>query len=68
MEVAAAKATLEPREGSERQNDRNAASQMARMGLRKRSSTWLKKLGYTKLVSGVEIRVFLLDLQCRGLC
>ncbi len=45
MEVAAAKATLEPREGRARRKERLAASQTVRMGLRKRSSTLWKKLG-----------------------
>lgn len=39
MEVAAAKATEEPREGRARQKLRKAASQTVRMGERKRSST-----------------------------
>jgi hypothetical protein len=45
MEVAAAKATEEPREGSARQKLRKAASQTVRMGERKRSSTLWKKFG-----------------------
>jgi hypothetical protein len=45
MEVAAAKATLEPREGRARIKDRVAASQTARMGERKRASTLWKKCG-----------------------
>jgi hypothetical protein len=45
IEVAAAKATLEPREGRERQKERVAASQTVRMGERKRSSTLWKKCG-----------------------
>jgi hypothetical protein len=46
MEVAAAKATLEPREGRARQKERKAASQIVRTGERKRSSTLWKKCGY----------------------
>lgn len=46
MEVAAAKATEEPREGRARQKERNAASQMVRMGERKRVSTEWKKEGW----------------------
>ena len=45
MEVAAAKATEEPREGRARQKARKAASQTVRMGERKRSSTLWKKCG-----------------------
>jgi len=40
MEVAAAKATEEPREGRARMKARVAASQMVRVGDRKRASTW----------------------------
>ena len=43
IEVAAAKATEEPRDGSERMKDSVAASQMARMGERNRASTLWKK-------------------------
>lgn len=45
MEVAAAKATEEPRDGRARQKERVAASQMVRMGERKRSSTLWKNDG-----------------------
>ena len=45
MEVAAAKATLEPREGSARMKARVAASQIVRTGEWKRLSTWWKNFG-----------------------
>lgn len=45
MEVAAAKATDEPREGRARRKARKAASQTVRMGERKRASTEWKKEG-----------------------
>jgi hypothetical protein len=45
MEVAAAKATEEPREGRPRQKAQKAASQMVRTGARKRASTLWKKCG-----------------------
>src|SRR6187402_3316217 len=45
MEVAAAKATDDPRLGSERIKARTAASQTARMGDLKRASTLWKKEG-----------------------
>lgn len=45
MEVAAAKATVEPREGRERQKLRVAASQTVRTGDWKRASTLWKKEG-----------------------
>jgi len=50
MEVAAAKATEEPREGRARQNARKAASQTVRMGERNLSSTLWKKWGWEMLV------------------
>ena len=46
MEVAAAKATDEPREGRARQKERVAASQTVRMGERNLSSTLWKKCGF----------------------
>ncbi len=46
IEVAAAKATEEPREGRARQKERKAASQTVRMGERNRSSTLWKKCGW----------------------
>jgi len=46
MEVAAAKATELPREGSARQNARKAASQTVRIGERNLSSTLWKKFGW----------------------
>jgi hypothetical protein len=46
MEVAAAKATLLPREGRARQKERKAASQTVRIGDLNRSSTLWKKLGW----------------------
>jgi hypothetical protein len=46
IDVAAAKATLEPREGRERMKLRVAASQTARMGERKRASTLWKNDGW----------------------
>ena len=45
MEVAAAKATEEPREGRARRKERKAASQTVRMGERNLSSTLWKKCG-----------------------
>ena len=45
MDVAAAKATLLPREGRARQKERKAASQTVRMGERNLSSTLWKKCG-----------------------
>lgn len=45
MEVAAAKATVDPREGRARQKERKAASQTVRIGDRNRSSTLWKKCG-----------------------
>ena len=45
MEVAALKATEEPREGMARRNASVAASQTVRMGLEKRASTLWKKDG-----------------------
>ena len=45
MEVAAVKATEEPREGRERQKARKAASQIVRTGERNLSSTLWKKWG-----------------------
>jgi hypothetical protein len=45
MDVAAAKATEEPREGRPRQKAQKAASQMVRTGARKRASTLWKKCG-----------------------
>ena len=45
IEVAAAKATLEPRDGSARMKESVAASQTVRMGEEKRASTLWKKLG-----------------------
>jgi hypothetical protein len=51
IEVAAANATLDPREGSARINERVADSQTARIGERKRSST-LWKNGCYRRVSG----------------
>lgn len=50
IEVAAAKATEEPRDGRARQKERKAASQIVRMGERNLSSTLWKKCGY-KFVS-----------------
>ena len=50
IEVAAAKATEEPREGRARQNARKAASQTVRMGERNLSSTLWKKWGWKLLV------------------
>lgn len=46
MEVAAVKATEEPRDGRERQKDKRAASQTVRTGDRNLSSTLWKKLGF----------------------
>jgi hypothetical protein len=46
IEVAAAKATLEPREGMARRKARKAASQTVRMGERKRVSTEWKNDGW----------------------
>ena len=45
IEVAAVKATVEPREGTARRKDRVAASQTVRMGERNRLSTLWKKEG-----------------------
>lgn len=45
IEVAAAKATEEPREGSARQKERKAASQTVRMGDLNLLSTLWKKCG-----------------------
>ena len=45
IEVAAEKATVEPRDGSARRNESVAASQMVRMGDLKRASTLLKNRG-----------------------
>lgn len=45
MEVAAAKATVEPREGRARMKAHRAASQTVRMGDLKRLSTLWKKDG-----------------------
>jgi hypothetical protein len=45
IEVAAEKATEEPREGRARQKARKVASQTVRMGERNRSSTLWKKRG-----------------------
>lgn len=45
IEVAAAKATEEPREGRARMKARVAASQIVRVGDWKRASTWWKKWG-----------------------
>ena len=45
MEVAAEKATAEPSEGSARQKESVAASQMVRIGDLKRASTLLKNGG-----------------------
>lgn len=49
MEVAAAKATEEPREGRARQKERKAASQTVRMGERNLLSTLWKKFGWRKM-------------------
>ena len=46
MDVAAAKATVLPREGRARQKESVAASQIVRMGELKRSSTLWKKWGW----------------------
>ena len=46
MEVAAVKATLDPRDGRERQKAKNAASQMVRIGEQNFLSTLWKKWGY----------------------
>ena len=46
IEVAAAKATEEPREGRARQKAKKQASQIVRIGERKRSSTLWKKFGW----------------------
>ena len=46
MEVAAAKATEEPREGMARRKERNAASQTVRIGERKWASTEWKNEGW----------------------
>lgn len=57
IEVAAEKATVEPREGRARTKERVALSQMERIGERKRSSTLWKKAGmpwsYCVEVSGL---------------
>src|SRR5271170_451178 len=45
MDVAAWKATAEPSDGTASRNERVAASQMVRIGLRKRLSTLLKNFG-----------------------
>ncbi len=45
MEVAAEKATVEPNDGIARRKERNAPSQMVRIGERKRASTLLKNCG-----------------------
>lgn len=45
IEVAAAKATEEPREGRARMKASEAASQIVRVGDWKRASTWWKKWG-----------------------
>jgi len=58
MEVAAAKATLEPREGMARRKARKAASQTVRIGERKRESTEWKNEGWEGNVVLVEIFVF----------
>ncbi len=49
MEVAAAKATEEPREGRARQKARKAASQTVRTGERKRPSTLWKNCGWNRM-------------------
>lgn len=51
IEVAAEKATVEPSDGSARRNDKNAPSQMVRMGALKRVSTLLKKKGRPEIPS-----------------
>jgi hypothetical protein len=51
IEVAAAKATDDPREGRAKQKDRNAASQTVLMGERNLSSTLWKKCGYHVQIS-----------------
>ena len=61
MEVAAAKATVEPREGKARQKDRKAASQTVRIGERKRSSTLWKKCGY------MRVRFGMIRMELRGI-
>lgn len=45
IEVAAAKATEDPREGRDKQNAKKIASQMVRIGERNLSSTLWKKCG-----------------------
>ena len=45
MDVAAEKATVEPREGMARRKERNAARQMVRIGAEKRGLTCVKKWG-----------------------
>ena len=51
IEVAAAKATDDPREGRAKQKDRNAASQTVLMGERNLSSTLWNKCGYHVQIS-----------------
>lgn len=45
IDVAAKNATVDPREGSARRNDKIAPSHMVRIGALKRASTLLKKNG-----------------------
>lgn len=45
IDVAAVKATVDPSDGMARRNERNAASQMVRMGALNRASTRLKNAG-----------------------
>jgi len=51
IEVAAAKATEDPREGRARRKARKAASQTVRTGDWKRESTWWKKWGCLLLIN-----------------
>ena len=43
MEVAAEKATAEPREGMASRKERNAARQIVRIGAENLALTWVKK-------------------------
>ena len=51
IEVAAEKATVEPSDGIARRNDKDAPSQMVRIGALKRASTLLKKKGRPEIPS-----------------
>jgi hypothetical protein len=55
MDVAAANATEDPREGSARQKERKAASQTVRIGDLNLSSTLWKKCGYQGLLAQLNI-------------